>query len=103
MLRAYAVLPSGPAAEPAGNDRMALMTSLSVTDTALNVDGSGTTERSTKAGGCRWRTAVKSCSHGNSDKQYLTSNSAGSNPNEITLRTTNNNRNIHLWARPHFG
>jgi len=43
-------------------------------------------------------------SHGNSDKQYLTSNPAGTNPSyEITLRMTNNNRNIHPWARPHFG
>jgi len=42
-------------------------------------------------------------SHGNSDKQYLTSNPAGTNPYEITLRMTNNNRNIHPWARPHFG
>jgi len=42
---------SGPATEPAGNERMALMTSLSVTDTALNVNGSGTTERFTEAGG----------------------------------------------------
>jgi len=48
---------SGPATEPAGNERMALMTSLSVTDTALNVNGSGTTERFTEAGGCRWRSA----------------------------------------------
>jgi len=48
-------MPSGPATEPAGNERMALMTSFSVTDTALNEDGSGTTERSTEAGGCSWR------------------------------------------------
>jgi len=33
----------------------------------------------------------------------LTSNPAGTNPYEITLRMTNNNRNIHPWARPHFG
>ena len=32
-------MPSGPAAEPAGNERMALITSRSVTDTASNVDG----------------------------------------------------------------